>query len=229
VIRVLLADDQAVVCAGLRTILETDGGIEVVGEAENGQQALALTAALDPDVVMMDIRMPVLDGIRTTERLVSARSRARVLVLTTYGLDGYVYAALRAGACGFLLKTEPPDRLCEAVHVVAAGDALLGAGTTRRLIERFVSDPPPDPSSTAGLGGLTAREREVLVEVARGRSNAEIAQALFIGEGTVKTHLAHLLTKLGLRDRVQAVVFAYESGLVRRGDVTRDETAFRRA
>jgi DNA-binding NarL/FixJ family response regulator len=229
VIRVLLADDQAVVCAGLRTILETDGGIEVVGEAQNGQQALALTAALDPDVVMMDIRMPVLDGIRTTERLVSARSRARVLVLTTYGLDGYVYAALRAGACGFLLKTEPPDGLCEAVHVVAAGDALLGAGTTRRLIERFVSDPPPDPSSTAGLGGLTAREREVLVEVARGRSNAEIAQALFIGEGTVKTHLAHLLTKLGLRDRVQAVVFAYESGLVRRGDVTRDETAFRRA
>jgi DNA-binding NarL/FixJ family response regulator len=222
VIRVLLADDQAVVRAGLRTILETDGAVEVVGEAEDGRQTLSLAATLDPDVIMMDIRMPVLDGIRATERLVSSHTRARVLILTTYGVDEYVYAALRAGACGFLLKTEPPERLCDAVHVVARGEALLGAQTTRRLIERFVAEPPPDRASSAQLDGLTARERDVLLEVARGRSNREIADALFIGEGTVKTHVAHLLTKLDLRDRVQAVVFAYESGLVRRGGITAD-------
>jgi DNA-binding NarL/FixJ family response regulator len=215
--RVLLADDQAVVRAGLRTILETDDAIEVVGEATNGREAVTPADTLDPDVVMMDIRMPVLDGIKATERLVSAGARAKVLVLTTYGLDEYVYAALRAGASGFMLKTEPPKRLCEAVHVVAAGDALLGSETTRMLIERFLSQPPPQAQAASRLNELTSREREVLLDVARGRSNDEIARALFIGQGTVKTHIAHILTKLGLRDRVQAVVFAYETGLTRRG------------
>jgi DNA-binding NarL/FixJ family response regulator len=214
--RVLLADDQAVVRAGLRTILETDEAIEVVGEANDGQEAVTLTQALDPDVVMMDIRMPVLDGIKATERLVSAGTRAKVLMLTTYGLDEYVYAALRAGAAGFMLKTEPPARLCEAVHVVAAGDALLGSETTRLLIERYLSEPPARRSASR-LDELTSREQEVLLELAHGRSNDEIGRVLFIERGTVKTHVTHILTKLGLRDRVQAVVFAYEAGLVRRG------------
>jgi DNA-binding NarL/FixJ family response regulator len=178
---------------------------------------VTLTEALDPDVVMMDIRMPLLDGIKATQRLTSADVRAKVLLLTTYGLDEYVYAALRAGAAGFLLKTEPPARLCEAVHVVADGDALLGSETTRLLIERFLSEPPTDARSASRLGMLTAREREILLEVAHGRSNEEIARVLFIGQGTLKTHVAHVLAKLGLRDRVQAVVFAYETGLVRRG------------
>ena len=214
--RLVLADDQAVVRAGLRTILETDEAIEVVGEANDGQEAVTLAQALDPDVVMMDIRMPVLDGIKATERLMSAGARAKVLILTTYGLDEYVYAALRAGAAGFMLKTEPPPRLCEAVHVVAAGDALLGSETTRLLIERYLSEPPAGTRS-ARLDDLTSREQEVLHELAQGRSNEEIGRALFIGQGTVKTHVTHILTKLGLRDRVQAVVFAYETGLVRRG------------
>jgi DNA-binding NarL/FixJ family response regulator len=202
--------------AGLRTILETDEAIEVVGEANDGQEAVTLTQALDPDVVMMDIRMPVLDGIKATERLVSAGTRAKVLMLTTYGLDEYVYAALRAGAAGFMLKTEPPARLCEAVHVVAAGDALLGSETTRLLIERYLSEPPARRSASR-LDELTSREQEVLLELAHGRSNDEIGRVLFIERGTVKTHVTHILTKLGLRDRVQAVVFAYETGLVRRG------------
>ena len=220
----MLADDQAVVRAGLRTILETDEAIEVVGEANDGQEAVTLTQALDPDVVMldpdvvmMDIRMPVLDGIKATERLMSTGTRAKVLMLTTYGLDEYVYAALRAGAAGFMLKTEPPARLCEAVHVVAAGDALLGSETTRLLIERYLSEPPAGMQSASRLDGLTSREQEVLSELALGRSNEEIGRVLFIGPGTVKTHVTHILAKLGLRDRVQAVVFAYETGLVRRG------------
>jgi DNA-binding NarL/FixJ family response regulator len=215
--RVLLADDQAVVRAGLRTILEIDEAIEVVGEANNGQQAVTLTQALDPDVVMMDIRMPMLDGIKATERLMSTGTRAKVLILTTYGLDEYVYAALRAGAAGFMLKTEPPARLCEAVHVVAAGDALLGSEATRLLIERYLSEPPAGKQSASRLDELTSREQEVLLELAHGRSNEEIGRVLFIGPGTVKTHVTHILTKLGLRDRVQAVVFAYETGLIRRG------------
>jgi DNA-binding NarL/FixJ family response regulator len=214
--RVLLADDQAVVRAGLRTILETDQAIEVVAEANDGQQAVTLTQALDPDIVMMDIRMPILDGIQATERLMSTGTRAKVLMLTTYGLDEYVYAALRAGAAGFMLKTDPPGRLCEAVHVIGAGDALLGSETTRLLIERYLSEPPASARSTR-LDELTSREQEVLHELAQGRSNEEIGRALFIGQGTVKTHVTHILTKLGLRDRVQAVVFAYETGLVRRG------------
>jgi DNA-binding NarL/FixJ family response regulator len=217
-IRVLVADDQAVVRAGLRMILESQDGIEVAGEAADGQQALRLIASLDPDVVLMDIRMPVLDGIEATRRLTDARARARVLMLTTYGLDEHVYEALKAGAAGFLLKTESPQQLVDAVRVVAGGEALLAPEITRRLIARFVSSgrpnqPPPE------LEELTVREREVLALVARGRSNAEIAGALYISPGTVKTHVARILSKLGLRDRVQAVVFAYECGLVRPGQV----------
>jgi len=219
--RVLLADDQAVVRAGLRTILEIDDAIEVVGEANDGHEAVTLTQALDPDVVMMDIRMPALDGIKATERLMAAGTRAKVLMLTTYGLDEYVYAALRAGAAGFMLKTEPPARLCEAVHVVAAGDALLGSETTRLLIERYLSEPPASMRPESRLNELTPREQEVLLEVAHGRSNDEIARVLFIAPGTVKTHITHILTKLGLRDRVQAVIFAYETGLIRRGPSNR--------
>ena len=200
---VLLVDDQAVVRAGLRTILETDEAIEVVGEANDGREAVTLTQALDPDVVMMDIRMPVLDGIRATERLMSTGTRAKVLMLTTYGLDEYVYAA--------------PARLCEAVHVVAAGDTLLGSETTRLLIERYLSEPPASMQSASRVDELTSREQEVLLELAHGRSNEEIGRVLFIERGTVKTHVTHILTNLGLRDRVQAVVFAYETGLVRRG------------
>jgi len=215
-IRVLIADDQAVVRAGLRMILESQEGIEVAGEAADGQQALRLVSDLDPDVVLMDVRMPVLDGIEAARRLTDGGARTRVLVLTTYGLDGDVYEALKAGAAGFLLKTESPQQLIEAVRVVAAGDALLAPEITRRLIARFVSSghpsaPPPE------LEELTAREREVLTEVARGRSNAEIASSLFISAGTVKTHVARILSKLDLRDRVMAVVFAYECGLIQPG------------
>jgi DNA-binding NarL/FixJ family response regulator len=215
-IRVLVADDQAVVRTGLRMILESQEGIEVVGEAADGQDALRRVSALDPDVVLMDVRMPVMDGIEATRRLTDGGARARVLVLTTYGLDEHVYEALKAGAAGFILKTESPQQLVEAVRVIAAGEALLAPEITRRLITRFVSGgrpnaPPPE------LESLTAREREVLAQVARGRSNAEIANALYISAGTAKTHVARILSKLGLRDRVQAVVFAYECGLVQPG------------
>jgi DNA-binding NarL/FixJ family response regulator len=218
-IRVLVADDQTVVRGGLRMILDSQDGIEVVGEAADGQEALRLVASLDPDVVLMDIRMPVLDGIEATRRITDAGGRARVLVLTTYGLDEHVYGALKAGAAGFLLKTESPQRLVEAVRVVAGGEALLAPEITRRLIARFVSIGPPN-APPAELEELTVREREVLAQVARGRSNAEIAGALYISAGTVKTHVARILSKLGLRDRVQAVVFAYECGLVRPGQAT---------
>jgi len=217
VIRILLVDDQAVVRAGLRTILECQEDLLVVGEATDGKEAVALTGALDPDIVVMDIRMPVLDGIETTRRLVTAGVRARILILTTYGLDEYVYEALRAGAAGFVLKTDPPARLVEAVRVVASGDALLGPETTRRLIERFLSGPSPERAMPAELATLTEREREVLGLLARGLSNQEIAQSLFLGEGTVKTHVARILAKLGLRDRVQIVVYVYECGFVQPG------------
>jgi DNA-binding NarL/FixJ family response regulator len=215
-IRVVVADDQAVVRTGLRMILESQEGIEVVGEAADGQDALRRVSALDPDVVLMDVRMPVLDGIEATRRLTDGGARARVLVLTTYGLDEHVYEALKAGAAGFILKTESPQQLVEAVRVIAAGDALLAPEITRRLIARFVSSgrpnaPPPE------LEKLTVRELEVLKQVARGRSNAEIAGALYISAGTAKTHVARILSKLGLRDRVQAVVFAYDCGLVQPG------------
>lgn len=216
-IRVVLADDESVVRGGLRMILESQDGIEVVGEAADGRESLELTRTLDPDVVLMDIRMPVLDGIEATRRLAAAEARARVLVLTTYGLDEYVYEALKAGATGFLVKTESPDRLVEGIRVVAAGEALLAPDITRRLIDSFVSRALPN-APPPKLEELTEREREVLTHVARGLSNAEIAGTLYVGDGTVKTHVSHVLSKLGLRDRVQAVVFAYECGLVQPGE-----------
>jgi DNA-binding NarL/FixJ family response regulator len=216
VIRVLLADDHELVRSGFRLILELADGIEVVGEAADGQQAVRLAKELRPDVVLMDVRMPGLDGIEATRRLGQAGIDARVLVLTTFDLDEYVYAAVRAGASGFLLKDAPRDQLVTAVRTVARGEALLAPAITQRLIERFIARPTPAPAAPA-LAELSAREVEVLRLLARGMSNAEIAAALFLGEATVKTHLARIFTKLDLRDRVQAVVFAYESGLVEPG------------
>jgi DNA-binding NarL/FixJ family response regulator len=213
-IRALLADDQAMVRAGLLMILEAEGDIDVVGQAADGREAVELVRTLDPDVVLMDIRMPVVDGIEATRRLVAAGGRARVLILTTYGLDEYVYQALQAGASGFILKTDSPERLVDAVRTVAAGDALLGSETTRLLIDRFIGGPPPNAPPPPEVKTLTDRELEVLELVTRGRSNAEIAATLYVSEGTVKTHVAHILSKLGLRDRVQAVVFAFEAGVV---------------
>jgi DNA-binding NarL/FixJ family response regulator len=214
-IRVLLADDQELVRAGFRMILETQADIQVVGEADDGVEAVAATRRLRPDVVLMDIRMPNLDGLQATKQIMAARSSSRVLILTTFDLDEYVYQALAAGASGFLLKNAPPEQLISAVRVVAAGDALLAPSVTRRVIEQFTRLPPPGGTDT--LVGLTAREREVLKLVARGLSNAEIAAELVVSDATVKSHVAHLLAKLQLRDRVQAVVLAYESGLVRPG------------
>jgi DNA-binding NarL/FixJ family response regulator len=215
--RVLLADDQQMVRAGFRMILESEPDIEVVGEAENGEQAAAATRRLRPDVVLMDIQMPGVDGLQATRRITgSAELASRVVILTTFELDEYVFEALQAGASGFLLKNAPPEELLQAVRVVAAGDALLAPSVTRRIIEHFARR-PPKPEVGARLESLTQREREVLVMLARGRSNAELAAELFVTEGTVKTHVSSLLAKLGLRDRVQAVVLAYESGLVTPG------------
>jgi DNA-binding NarL/FixJ family response regulator len=217
-IRVLIADDQSLVRAGFRLVLENHPDIEVVGEASNGHEAIHGTARLQPDVVLMDIRMPELDGIAATREITAAHP-ARVLVLTTYDLDEYVYDALQAGASGFLLKDTPPEQLVSAIHVVAAGDALLSPSITRRVISEFVKGTGPKPQAQfPRLQDLTARELEVLVLIARGLSNAEIAQALFVSETTVKTHVARILMKLGLRDRVQAVVLAYEAGVVAPGD-----------
>jgi DNA-binding NarL/FixJ family response regulator len=216
-IRVLVADDQAVVRGGLRMILESRDDIEVAGEAANGREALDRVRGLDPDVVLMDIRMPVLDGIEATRRLTVSGARARVLVLTTYGMDEEVYDALKAGAAGFLVKTDSPERLVEAVRAVAHGEALLASEITQRLIDRFVAGLRPGAHAPPELDDLTERELEVLRHVARGESNAEIARALFVSDGTVKTHVARILAKLGVRDRVHAVVFAYESGLVSPG------------
>jgi DNA-binding NarL/FixJ family response regulator len=215
-IRVLLADDQELVRSGFRLILELADGIEVVGEASDGQQAVRLAKELRPDVVLMDVRMPGLDGIEATRRLGQAGIDTRVLVLTTFDLDEYVYAAVRAGASGFLLKDAPREQLVTAVRTVARGEALLAPAITQRLIERFIARPAPAQVAPA-LAELSAREVEVLRLLARGLSNAEIAAALFVGEATVKTHLARIFAKLDLRDRVQAVVFAYESGLVEPG------------
>jgi DNA-binding NarL/FixJ family response regulator len=213
--RVLLADDQELVRAGFRMILETQADIEVVGDAGDGVEPIAVTRRLQPDVVLMDIRMPNLDGLQATKQLMAAGSASRVVILTTFDLDEYVYQALSAGASGFLLKNAPPEQLIGAVRVVAAGDALLAPSITRRVIQQFAR--LPVPGGTDALAGLTERERQVLQLVARGLSNAEIAAELFVSDATVKSHVAHLLSKLGLRDRVQAVVLAYESGLVRPG------------
>ena len=216
-IRVLIADDQALVRGGFRMILEAQKDIEVVGEASDGREALAQARELDPDVVLMDIRMPELDGLEATRRLVSGNGSARVLMLTTFDLDEYVYAAMKAGASGFLLKDVRPEQLAEAVRIVAAGDSLLAPAITQRLIAEFVRRPPPGSGAPTELSELTERELEVLKLIARGLSNGEIASALFVSEATVKTHVTHVLTKLKLRDRVQAVVLAYESGLVHPG------------
>ena len=215
-IRVLLADDQALVRAGFRMILKAEAGIEVVAEAEDGSEAVTIARELAPDVVLMDVRMPVMDGIEATQRIVDGGEAPRVLVLTTFDLDEYVYEALRAGASGFLLKDAPEEQLLAGIRIVADGGSLFAPAVTRRLIERFVgahhSKPPPE------LEELTPRELEVLRLVARGLSNAEIAGSLVVSEHTVKTHVAHVLRKLDLRDRVQAVVLAYDAGVVRPGD-----------
>jgi DNA-binding NarL/FixJ family response regulator len=217
-IGVLLADDQAMVRAGFRMILQSELDIEVIGEAENGEQAVAATRRLLPDVVLMDIQMPVEDGLQATKRIIaSPEATSRVLILTTFERDEYVFDALRSGASGFLLKNAPPEELIHAVRVVAAGDALLAPSVTRRIIKQFAQR-PVKPELDARLASLTQREREVLVLLARGNSNAELAAALFVTEGTIKTHVSSLLAKLGLRDRVQAVVLAYESALVTPGE-----------
>jgi DNA-binding NarL/FixJ family response regulator len=220
-IRVLVVDDQELVRAGFCVILETAEGIQVAGEAANGAQAVAQAAALGPDVVLMDVRMPEMDGLEAT-RLITGGDRdagPRVVMLTTFDLDDYVYEALRAGASGFLLKDAPRHDLIAAVRRVAAGDALLAPSVTRRLIEAFARRPPETAPSPSRLASLTARERDILLRLARGRSNAEIAGELYVSETTVKTHVGHLLAKLGLRDRVQAVIVAYETGLVVPGEV----------
>ena len=214
---VVLADDQDLVRSGLRALLQARG-VEVLAEAEHGRAALAAAREYRPDVVVMDIRMPVMDGIAATREIVAAGLPARVLVLTTYDLDEYVYEALRAGAGGFMLKSSPPDRLVDAIEVVAAGEALLAPSLTKRLIAEHVRRPPPGSGVPAALRDLTDREREVLVLVARGLANDEIAAELVVSLATVKTHVNRILQKLGLRSRAQAVVTAYESGLVRPGE-----------
>jgi DNA-binding NarL/FixJ family response regulator len=216
-IRVAVADDQALVRAGFRMILEAQPDIRVVAEAADGAAAVDVVRRTRPHVVLMDIRMPILDGLEATRRLLATdAARPRVLVLTTFDLDEYVYAALQAGASGFLLKDTTPEGLGAAVRVVAAGDQLLAPSVTRRLVERFSRESRPT-AAALDLARLTGREQEVLRFLARGMSNSEIADALVVSESTVKTHVAHVLAKLGLRDRVQAVVLAYETGLVRAG------------
>ncbi|GAA3232189.1 response regulator [Dactylosporangium siamense] len=215
-IRVLLVDDQELIRTGLRLFLQTQNGFEVVGEAQDGAEAVARAAELRPDVVVMDVRMPVLDGVAATARLTApGRDHTpRVLILTTFDLDEYVFGALRAGAAGFLLKDAPRDRLLEAIRVVAAGDALLSPTVTRRLIQEFAARPAVAARPSPLLGSLTTREREVLVLVARGLTNTEIAGRLVVTEATAKSHLGRLLAKVGARDRVQLVIFAYANGLV---------------
>jgi DNA-binding NarL/FixJ family response regulator len=215
VIAVLLADDQALVRGGFRMILDAQEDVEVVGEAEDGREAVERARELQPDVVLMDVRMPVLDGIQATRRIVDEHPRARVLMLTTFDQDEIVYDAMKAGASGFLLKSAPPARLVDAVRTVAEGDAPLAPTITRRLVEQFVGRPRPGDGVPAALGDLT--DREVLILIANGLSNAEIAARLVVSEATVKTHVNHVLQKLALRDRVQAVVLAYETGLVQPG------------
>ena len=222
-IRVVIADDQALVRGGFVVMVGAAPDMEVLGEAANGAETVALVRQHHPDVVLMDIRMPVLDGIEATRAITTDpdTAAARVLMLTTFDLDDYVYRALRAGASGFLLKDSPRADLLAAVRAAAAGNALLAPTVTRRLIEAFARRPPEAAPSPARLGSLTAREREVLMLLARGRSNTEVAAALFVSEATVKTHVGNLLAKLGLRDRVQAVILAYETGLVVPGDLSR--------
>lgn len=223
-IRVVIADDQALVRAGFRKILEADPEIEVVSEAQDGLEAVDASRRLGPDVVLMDIRMPKMDGLEATRRLLDGATAAtRVLILTTFGLNEYVYGALRAGASGFLVKDAPPEELLAAVRIVARGDALLDPAITRVVIEEFARQPVVRRELAAKLKELTDREREVFSLLARGLSNQDIAKILVVTDGTVKTHVAHVLRKLGLRDRVQAVIYAYESGLVQPGASERDQ------
>jgi DNA-binding NarL/FixJ family response regulator len=216
VIDVVLVDDQVLLRTGIRTILETEDGVRVVGEAADGAEGVDAVRRLTPDVVLMDVQMPVMDGIEATRRLVAEGVAARIVILTTFEHDELIVSALRAGASGFLVKNAPPDQLVDAVRTVAAGDALLGPSVTRRLLERFAASGVVTRRDDL-LADLTERELEVLTEVAHGRANGEVAARLHLGEATVKTHLSRTLGKLGLRDRVQAVVFAYEVGLVTPG------------
>jgi DNA-binding NarL/FixJ family response regulator len=211
-IRVLIADDQALVRSGFRLILETRADLEVVGEAEDGPEAIALARELDPQVILMDIRMPTIDGIEATRQIVASGSSTRILVLTTFDIDEYVYEAIRAGASGFLLKDVRPADLIDAIRLIADGNALLGPTVTRRLLDRF--SVPDTRANPAIVAGLTERERETLQLLASGLSNAELADRLFLSETTVKTHVSSILRKLGVRDRVQAVISAYDAGLV---------------
>jgi DNA-binding NarL/FixJ family response regulator len=210
-IRVLVADDQSMVRAGFRMLLSGEEDIEVVAEASSGLEAVEKAARFEPTVVLMDIRMPELDGLEATRRILAADRAARILILTTFDLDEYIYEALRAGASGFVLKDDPPEQLIAAIRTVAAGDALLSPAVTKRVIKQFTHIPRPSPPHE--LDDLTARERDILRLIAQGLSNAEIGQQLFISETTVKTHVTHVLQKLDLRDRVQAVVLAYQTGL----------------
>jgi DNA-binding NarL/FixJ family response regulator len=214
-VRVLVVDDQPLVRSGFRMILDERDDLELVGEAADGEQGIELARELDPDVILMDVRMPNLDGVEATRRLVAGGTRARILVLTTFDLDEYVYAAVRAGASGFLLKDVEPTELVDAIRVVAAGNSLFGPAATQRLVERFAGT--PEPLNDRALEHLTEREREILRLLARGLSNAELAEQLFLSETTVKTHVSAVLRKLGVRDRVQAVIAAYDAGLVRPG------------
>ncbi|MYS82018.1 response regulator [Embleya scabrispora] len=220
-IRVLLADDQALVRTGFRMILEGSDDIEVIGEVENGAEAAALALELRPDVILMDVRMPDVDGVEATRRICGGDSTTdiRVLILTTFDLDEYVYTAVQAGASGFLLKDTLAPDLLSAIRIIARGEAVVAPTVTRRLLERYVTAESASTESDTELDALTNREREVLAQLARGLSNTEIAGSLFLSEGTVKTHISRILAKLGLRDRVQAVVFAYEHGLVLPGAV----------
>jgi len=220
-IRVLIADDQALVRGGFRMILETQQDIGVVGEADDGREAIRLARELAPDVVLMDIRMPNLDGVQATRRLLAEPDPPRVLMLTTFDADEYLYKAMQAGASGFLLKTASPEQLAGAVRAVAAGDTLLAPALTRRLLERFVRRPPPGAQQARELEPLTDRELEVLRMIARGLTNSELATTLVVSDATVKTHITHLLAKLNARDRVQLVILAYEAGLVEPGDGAR--------
>ena len=216
-ISVVLVDDQALIRTGFKMILESEDDIEIVGEAGDGDQGVAAVRRLRPDVVLMDVQMPTMDGLEATRRIVQEGSiPSRIVILTTFERDDYIFDALRAGASGFLLKNSPPDELVHAVRVVAAGEALLAPSVTQKVIEEFIEQPARH-SSEAELGRLTARETEILKLLATGKSNAELAGHLFVGEGTIKTHVSNVLTKLGLRDRMQAVIFAYESGLIEPG------------
>jgi DNA-binding NarL/FixJ family response regulator len=217
--RVLIADDQALVRVGLRKILEAEPEVEVAGEAGDGDEAVAAARRLRPDVVLMDIRMPALDGIEATRRIVAAQPSTRVLILTTFGLDSYVFESLRAGASGFMLKDAPPEDIAAAVRIVASGEALLAPAVTRAVIDEFARRPPPEVAvaTPPAVAELTPREREVLDLLAQGLSNPEICRRLFVSEATTKTHVTRILQKLGLRDRVQTVIYAYENGLVAPG------------